>query len=77
MANFTPERSDTIRANLINHLAENPHPHRRPALWATGFVLAGILAGAGASPELSPPPDCSPPRPPNHRDSPHPSTPTR
>ena len=48
MANFTPERSDTIRANLINHVAENPQPRRRRALWAAGFVLAGVLAGAGA-----------------------------
>ena len=49
MVNFTPERSDAIRANLINHVAENPQPRRRRALWAAGFVLAGVLAGAGAS----------------------------
>src|SRR6478735_2969228 len=49
MANFTPERSDAIRANLINHVAENPAPRRRRALWAAGFVLAGLVAGAGAS----------------------------
>ncbi|WP_404430932.1 hypothetical protein LG299_13085 [Microbacterium lacus] len=49
MVNFTPERSDTIRANLIHHVAENPPQRRRRALWATGFVLAGALAGAGAS----------------------------
>jgi len=49
MAIFTPERSDTIRANLISHIAENPPRRRRRALWAAGLVLAGALAGAGAS----------------------------
>jgi len=49
MANFTPERSAAIRANLINHVAENPPPRRRRALWASGFVVAGLLIGAGAS----------------------------
>lgn len=49
MVNFTPERSDTIRANLINHVAENPQLRQRRAHWAAGFVLAGVLAGAGAS----------------------------
>lgn len=49
MVNFTPERSDTIRANLISHVAEHPTPQARRAWWATGFVLAGVLVGAGAS----------------------------
>ena len=49
MVNFTPERSDTIRANLINHIAENPAPRRRRALWAAALVLVGALTGAGAS----------------------------
>lgn len=49
MVSFTTERSDTIRANLINHVAENPVPRRRRALWAVGLVLAGALTGAGAS----------------------------
>lgn len=49
MVHFNPERSDTIRANLINHIAENAPPRRRRALWAAGFVLAGALVGAGAS----------------------------
>lgn len=48
MVHFNPERSDTIRANLINHIAENAPPRRRRALWAAGFVLAGALVGAGA-----------------------------
>jgi hypothetical protein len=49
MVNFTPERSDTIRANLINHIAENPPPRRRRALWSAGLVLAGAVVGIGAS----------------------------
>ena len=49
MVGFDPERAELIRANLINHVAENPAPRRRRALWASGFVLAGVLAGAGAS----------------------------
>jgi hypothetical protein len=53
MVSFTPQRADTIRANLINHVAENPVPRRRPALWAAGLVLAGALAGAGASAALA------------------------
>lgn len=49
MVNFNPERSDTIRANLINHIAETPPSRRRRALWSAGLVLAGAVAGAGAS----------------------------
>lgn len=49
MVNFNPERSDMIRANLINHIAESPPPRRRRALWSAGLVLAGAVAGAGAS----------------------------
>lgn len=48
MVDFTPERSDAIRASLINHVAENP-PRRPRTLWAAGFVLVGALAGAGVS----------------------------
>jgi hypothetical protein len=49
MVNFTPDRAETIRAALINHVAENRRPRRRRALWATALVFAGALAGAGAS----------------------------
>lgn len=49
MVHFTPERSDSIRANLINHVAENFRPRRRRTLWAAGLVLVGALAGAGVS----------------------------
>lgn len=49
MTNFTPERSDIIRANLINHISEDLPPRRRRSIWAAGFVLAGALAGAGVS----------------------------
>ncbi|MCR2784008.1 MULTISPECIES: hypothetical protein [unclassified Microbacterium] len=49
MVDFTPRRADSIRAALINHVAENRRPRRRRALWAAGLVLAGALAGAGAS----------------------------
>ena len=49
MAEFSPERSEIIRANLINHVAETSAPRRKRALWASGFVLAGVLTGAGVS----------------------------
>lgn len=49
MAEFTPGRADAIRANLINHVAENPQPHRRRTLWAAALVLTGLLTGVGVS----------------------------
>jgi hypothetical protein len=48
MPRFTPERSESIRANLIDHVAKDPAPHRR-GVWAAGFMLVGALAGAGVS----------------------------
>ncbi|MBB2924088.1 hypothetical protein [Cellulomonas cellasea] len=49
MASFTSERSDAIRAHLINHVAENRPPRRRRAVWGAGFLVAGALVGAGTS----------------------------
>lgn len=48
MNDFTPERSDAIRAGLVENVAATL-PRRRRAGWAVGLVLAGVLAGAGAS----------------------------
>ncbi|WP_461473229.1 hypothetical protein [Microbacterium sp. HJ5] len=48
MSQFSPERSDAIRAGLIDGVAATV-PRRRRTVWAAGLVLAGVLAGAGAS----------------------------
>ncbi|HWL01687.1 MAG TPA: hypothetical protein VNQ52_04860 [Microbacteriaceae bacterium] len=44
----TATRSDAIREALVGHVAAALARPRR-ALWATGLVLAGAVAGAGAS----------------------------
>lgn len=48
MTTFDPERSDAIRAGLVENV-QATQPRRRRAVWATGLVLAGVLAGATAS----------------------------
>jgi len=49
MPSFSPERSEVIRANLIDQVSRDLRPRRRRALWTVGFVLLGTLVGAGAS----------------------------
>lgn len=49
MSNFTPERSEIIRASLISHVAESPSTRRKRTLWTASLVLVGALAGAGVS----------------------------
>ena len=78
MANFTPERSDAIRANLINHVAENPAAPSAPRALGCRFRPRRPCSPApGPRRERSPPPECSPPprRPPPG--NPHPPTLTR
>ena len=48
MNDFTPERSDAIRAGLVDAV-EADRPRRRRGVWGAALVLAGVLAGAGAS----------------------------
>lgn len=45
---FSPERSDAIRAGLVSRVAMTQTRRRRP-LWATALVVAGALAGAGVA----------------------------
>lgn len=49
MENFSTERSDAMRANMINHVAEHSSRGLRRALMACGLVVAGVVVGAGAS----------------------------
>jgi len=45
---FTPERSDAIRAGLVDRVSADA-PRRSRTLWGISLVLVGALAGAGAS----------------------------
>ena len=46
--NFTPQRSEAIRAGLISEVAARPSRRRR-WLASVGLVMVGALAGAGAA----------------------------